>query len=135
MNFVISALLALAAINPALAQRGYPDRPIKLVVGFPPGTAADIIARIVAPKLGDGVGQPIVVENKPGAGSNIGAELVARAAADGYTLLVGTSANVISDSLYKLSFSFSTDLAPIALVAEVPGIVVAHPSARTALRS
>src|SRR5437667_10367456 len=128
MNFVISALLALAAINPALAQRGYPDRPIKLVVGFPPGTAADIIARIVAPKLGDGLGQPVVVENKPGAGSNIGAELVARAAPDGYTLLVGTSANVISDSLYRLSFNFSADLAPIALVAEVPGIVVAHPS-------
>ena len=128
MNFVISALLALAAINPALAQRGYPDKPIKLVVGFPPGTAADIIARIVAPKLGDALGQPIVVDNKPGAGSNIGAELVARAAPDGYTLLVGTSANVISDSLYRLSFNFSADLAPIALVAEVPGIVVAHPS-------
>ena len=82
----------------------------------------------MAPKLGDGLGQAVVVENKPGAGSNIGAELVARAAPDGYTLLVGTSANVISDSLYKLSFNFSSDLAPIALVAEVPGIVVAHPS-------
>src|SRR5438093_10201327 len=128
MNFVNLVLMAMAVINPALAQRSYPDRPIKLVVGFPPRTADDIIARIVAPKLGDGLGQPIVVENKPGAGSNIGAELVARAAADGYTLLVGTSANVISDSLYKLAFNFSTDLAPIALVAEVPGIVVAHPS-------
>jgi tripartite-type tricarboxylate transporter receptor subunit TctC len=128
MNFILSAVLALAAISPALAQRGYPDKPIKLVVGFPPGTAADIVARIVAPKLSDGLGQPVVVDNKPGAGSNIGAELVARAAPDGYTLLVGTSANVISDSLYKLSFNFSTDLAPIALVAEVPGIVVAHPS-------
>jgi tripartite-type tricarboxylate transporter receptor subunit TctC len=124
----LSAVLALAAISPVLAQRGYPDKPIKLVVGFPPGTAADIIARIVAPKLGDGLGQPVVVDNKPGAGSNIGAELAARAAPDGYTLLVGTSANVISDSLYKLSFNFSADLAPIALVAEVPGIVVAHPS-------
>ena len=75
MKFVLSAVLAFAAINPVLAQRGYPDKPIKLVVGFPPGTAADIIARIVAPKLGDGLGQPIVVDNKPGAGSNIGAEL------------------------------------------------------------
>src|SRR5438132_6555939 len=128
MNFVISAVLALAVINPALAQRGYPDKAIKLVVGFPPGTAADLVARIVAPKLGDGLGQAVVVDNKPGAGSNIGAELVARAAPDGYTLLVGTSANVISDSLYKLAFTFSTDLTPIALVAEVPGIVVAHPS-------
>src|SRR5437763_4928569 len=128
MNFVLSAVLALAAINPALAQRGYPDKAIKLVVGFPPGTAADIVARIVAPKLADGLGQAVVVDNKLGAGSNIGAELVARAAPDGYTLLVGTSANVISDSLYKLTFTFSTDLTPIALVAEVPGLLVAHPS-------
>ena len=127
MRFVLLFLAAVLATNPALAQR-YPDKPIKLVVGFPPGTAADIVARIVAPKLGDGLGQSVVVDNRPGAGSNIGAELVARAAPDGYTLLVGTSANVISDSLYKLSFTFSTDLAPIALVAEVPGIVVAHPS-------
>jgi tripartite-type tricarboxylate transporter receptor subunit TctC len=131
MRFVIrclTAVLAFGAINPALAQRTYPDKPIKLVVGFPPGTAADIVARIVAPKLGDGLGQPVVVDNKPGAGGNIAAEAVARSAPDGYTLFVGTSANVISDSLYKLSFNFSTDLAPIALVAEVPGIVVAHPS-------
>jgi len=131
MKFVIrclTAVLAFGAISPALAQRGYPDKPIKLVVGFPPGTAADIVARIVGPKLSEGLGQPIVVDNKPGAGSNIAAELVARSAPDGYTLLVGTSANVISDSLYKLSFNFSADLAPIALVAEVPGIVVAHPS-------
>src|SRR5438045_146749 len=127
MRFVLLFLAAVLATNPALAQR-YPDKPIKLVVGFPPGTAADIVARIVAPKLGDGLGQSVVVDNRPGAGSNIGAELVARAAPDGYTLLVGTSANVISDSLYKLSFTFSADLAPIALVAEVPGIVVAHPS-------
>lgn len=124
----LAAVLAFGAINPVLAQRGYPDKPIKLVVGFPPGTAADIVARIVAPKLSEGLGQPIVVDNKPGAGSNIAAEVVVRSALDGSTLLVGTSANVISDSLYKLSFNFSTDLAPIALVAEVPGILVAHPS-------
>ena len=127
MKFILVLLAAVLATNPVLAQR-YPDKPIKLVVGFPPGTAADIVARLVAPRLGDGLGQPVVVDNKPGAGSNIGAELVARAAPDGYTLLVGTSANVISDSLYKLAFTFSTDLTPIALVAEVPGIVVAHPS-------
>jgi tripartite-type tricarboxylate transporter receptor subunit TctC len=136
MKFVIrclSAVLAFGTVNPVLAQRGYPDKTIKLVVGFPPGTAADIIARIIAPKLGDGLGQPVVVDNKPGAGSNIGAEAVARAAPDGYTLLVGTSANVISDGLYKLSFNFSGDLAPIALVAEVPGIVVAHPSGQNSI--
>jgi len=116
MNFVISAVLALAAINPALAQRGYPDRPIKLVVGFPPGTAADIIARIVAPKLGDGLGQPIVVDNKPGAGSNIGAELVARAAPDGYTLLMATnSTHSANPFLFKsLSYDPVRDFAPVA---------------------
>lgn len=127
-----AAVLGIAAVQ-VQAQPSYPEKPIKLVIGFPPGTAADLVARIVAPKLGDALGQSIVVDNKPGAGSNIGAELVARAPADGYTLLVGTSANVISDSLYKLSFSFENDLAPIALVAEVPGIVVAHPSGPASL--
>ncbi|MBI4292607.1 MAG: tripartite tricarboxylate transporter substrate binding protein [Betaproteobacteria bacterium] len=128
------ALLALGAIAPALAQRAYPEKPIKLVVGFPPGSAADVIARIVAPKLGDGLGQPVLVENKPGAGSNIAAEAVVRAPADGYTLLLGSSANTINASLFKMGFDFSTDLAPIALIAEAPGIVVAHPSAPGTVR-
>lgn len=116
------AALALGAAIPAWPQRSYPDRPAKIVVGFPPGSAADVIARIVAPKLGEGLGQPAVVENRPGAGSNMAAEAVVRSPADGYTLLLGSSANTINASLFKMGFDFSTDLAPIALVAEAPGI-------------
>ena len=137
MRLVIACLvaaLALGAANSAWPQRSYPDRPVKIVVGFPPGSAADLIARIVAPKLGEGLGQPAVVENRPGAGSNVAAEAVVRSPADGYTLLLGSSANTINASLFKMGFDFSTDLAPIALIAEAPGILVAHPSAPASVR-
>ncbi len=137
MRVVIPCLVAALALGvaiPAWPQRSYPDRPAKIVVGFPPGSAADVIARIVAPKLGEGLGQPVVVENRPGAGSNMAAEAVVRSPADGYTLLLGSSANTINASLFKMGFDFSTDLAPIALVAEAPGILVAHPSAPGTVR-
>ena len=125
----LAVLLALGTANSAWPQRSYPDKPVKIVAGFPPGSAADVVARIFAPKLGEGLGQPVVVENRPGAGSNLAAELVARSPADGYTLFLGSVANTINASLFKLGFDFATDLAPIALVAEAPGILVAHPSA------
>jgi len=137
MRLVIPCLvaaLALGAANPALPQRSYPDRPVKIVVGFPPGSAADVVARVFAPKLGEGLGQPAVVENRPGAGSNIAAEAVVRSPADGYTLFLGSTANTINASLFKMGFDFSTDLAPIALIAEAPGILVAHPSAPGTVR-
>jgi tripartite-type tricarboxylate transporter receptor subunit TctC len=137
MRLVIPCLvaaLAFGAANPAWPQRSYPDRPVKIVVGFPPGSAADVIARVVAPKLGEGLGQPAVVENRPGAGSNIAAEAVVRSPADGYTLFLGSAANTINASLFKMGFDFSTDLAPIALIAEAPGILVAHPSAPGTVR-
>jgi tripartite-type tricarboxylate transporter receptor subunit TctC len=118
----------LGAIDPLLAQPAYPNKPIKLIVEFPPGSVADIVARIVAPKLGDGLGQPVVVENKPGAGGSIGADFVVRSAPDGYTLLLSGANDTSNASLYKLSFNVARDLAPIALIGESPGLLVAHPS-------
>jgi tripartite-type tricarboxylate transporter receptor subunit TctC len=115
----------LCPAGPASAQGGA----VKIVVGFPPGTTGDLIARLIAPKMGEGLGQPVVVENRPGGGSSIAAESVVRAPADGSTLLLSTIANTINPSLFKLGFDFSKDLAPIALLAEAPALLVAHPSA------
>ena len=113
---------------PMVAQT-YPTKPVRLVVGFPPGSAADVVVRIVAPKLGEALGQPFLVENRPGAGSNVATEGVVRAAPDGYTLLLGSVANTINTSLTKgLSFDFARDLAPIASLASAPNLLVVHPS-------
>jgi tripartite-type tricarboxylate transporter receptor subunit TctC len=130
----LAAVLMLGAINPLLAQPAYPNKPIKLIVEFPPGSVADIVARIVAPKLGDGLGQPVVVENKPGAGGSIGAHFVVHSAPDGYTLLLSGANDTSNASLYKLSFNVARDLAPIALIGESPGLLVAHPSGPNGVR-
>jgi len=125
----LAAALSLGAPVCAWAQGAYPNRPVKIVVGFPPGSAADVVARIVAARLGEGLGQPLVVENRPGAGSNIAAENVARAPADGYTLLFGTIANTINTSLSKnLAFDFVRDFAPVAPLASLPNLLVVHPA-------
>jgi tripartite-type tricarboxylate transporter receptor subunit TctC len=130
----LAAALALGTINPLLAQPAYPNKPIKLIVEFPPGSVADIVARIVAPKLGDGLGQPVVVENKPGAGGSLGADFVVHSAPDGYTLLLSGANDTSNASLYKLSFNVARDLAPIALIGESPGLLVAHPSGPNSVR-
>lgn len=122
------AALLLSGATGALAQAAYPTSPIKIVVGFPPGVPADVMSRILAPKLAEGLGQPVVVVNKPGAGSSIGADAVAKAAPDGYTLYISSIANTVNHNVNKLPFNFVTDLAPISLVADVPGLLVAHPS-------
>ncbi len=117
------ALLAL----PASAQ--YPDKPVKLVVGFAAGGFTDTLARIVARELGNKWNQPVVVENKPGAGSNIAAELVAKSPADGYTLLVAGINNVINAHLYRnLTYDPVKDFAPIALMVATPNLLVVNPS-------
>jgi tripartite-type tricarboxylate transporter receptor subunit TctC len=125
-SFVAGAFL-YAAI--ASAQTSYPVKPVRIIIGFPPASAADIVGRVVAAKMSDGLGQQLVIENRPGASSNIASEAVVRAPADGYTLFMGTIANTINASLYsKLPFDFARDLAPIAAVASVPNLLVVHPS-------
>jgi len=115
------ALLSLI-VSSSVAAQGLPsDKPLRILIGFPPGTTADVIVRLMAPKLAEGLGQQVVVENRPGAGSSIAAEAVARAPADGGTLLAST----INPALYKLGFDFARDLSPVALLAEAPGLLVA----------
>ena len=107
----------------------YPNRPVRIMIGFSAGAAADTPARLLAQKFGQRFGQQFIVENRPGAGSNIAADYVARAPKDGYTLLLATAANTQNVSILpNLSFDFAKDFAPIALVSAAPNILVAHPS-------
>ncbi|CAN7564865.1 tripartite tricarboxylate transporter substrate binding protein [Pseudorhodoferax sp. LjRoot39] len=127
-----AALCALAsglATGTALAQGAYPTKPVKLVVPYPPGGPTDIVARVVAQRLQMQTGQPFVIENLPGAGGNTGAAAVARAAPDGYTLLVATTAHAINPALFKnLSYQFGRDFAPISQLTSGPLVVVVNPA-------
>ncbi len=121
------AFITLAALSPVQAQ--YPVKPVRLIVPFPPGGGTDAIARILTPALSEGLGQQVIVDNRPGAGANIGAEIAARSAPDGYTLLLSAIANAISASLYaKLNYDLVRDFAPVTLLATTPHILVVHPS-------
>jgi tripartite-type tricarboxylate transporter receptor subunit TctC len=122
-------LAALISLTSSVRADDYPSRPVRIVVGFIPGSAADLSGRVLANGLGKLLGQQFVVENKAGAGSNLAAEYSARAAKDGYTLYMGTSANVTNQVLTpNLSFDLAKDFAPIALTTLVPVILVVHPS-------
>uniref|UniRef100_UPI002606393B tripartite tricarboxylate transporter substrate-binding protein n=1 Tax=Limnohabitans sp. Rim8 TaxID=1100718 RepID=UPI002606393B len=123
------AMLTGLGVGHAWAQAGYPNKPVRVVIGFPAGTTGDVVMRILAPLLGDLMGQAVIVENRPGAGSSIAAEAIARARPDGYTLLLSTTANVINPSLYPgLSFDFLRDLTPVTMLGEAPALLVGHPS-------
>ena len=119
--------MAAAGSTSAVAQ-AYPAQPIKVVVGFGPASAADVLARLVGKHMEGTLGQPIVVENRPGNSSMIAAETVARAAPDGYTLFMATIANTLNPAETKSGFDLGRDLAPIALLGVVPNVLVAHPS-------
>jgi tripartite-type tricarboxylate transporter receptor subunit TctC len=124
---------ALPAVGRAARADAYPARPVQMIVGFPPGSAPDIIARLSGEWLGERLGQNFVVENRPGAGSNIGTEIVVRAPPDGYTILADVLSNVLNASLYQsLSFNFLRDITPVATVANAPYVVLVSPTLPTA---
>ena len=120
--------LALAQASSAYAQSDYPSRPVRIIVGFGAGAVADTPARLLAGKFSQSLGQQFVIENRPGAGSNIAAEAVSRALPDGHTLFMATSANTINATTSALNFDITKDFAAIALICSVPNMLVAHPS-------
>jgi tripartite-type tricarboxylate transporter receptor subunit TctC len=126
--FCAAMMLTSVAGAASVAAQTYPTQPIKVLIGFGPGSAADILARLVGKQMEVSLGQPIVVENRPGNSSMIAAETVARAPADGYTLFMATIANTLNPAETKSNFNLDKDLAPIALLGIVPNVLVAHPS-------
>jgi len=120
---------ALPAISQVARAQTYPSRPVRIIVGFAPGASNDILARLMGQWLSDHLGQAFLVENRPGAGGNIGTEAVVRAAPDGYTLLMAGPPQAINATLYdKLSFNFIRDIAPVAAISREPSVVVVNPS-------
>jgi len=129
MMRILVSIIALLTAGLVSAQT-YPARQVRIIVPFPPGGTSDILARTIGARLGEPLGQPVVVENRPGAGGNIAADYVAKAAPDGYTLLMGTSSLAISQSLYKkLSYDLIKDFAPVAQAVNYTNLLVVHPSA------
>ncbi len=126
----LAASAAALPVVPRIASaQAYPTRPARIIVGFPPGGVFDILARLMADWLSKRLGQPYVVENRPGAGSNVATEAVARASADGYTLLAVGSPNAINASLYeKLNYDFARDIAPVASTVRLPNVMQVNPS-------
>jgi tripartite-type tricarboxylate transporter receptor subunit TctC len=123
------ALAVSAGYTAPAAAQNYPSRPIRLVVTYPPSGGADVIARAIAQRLGDAWGQQVVIDNRPGGGANIGAELVARATPDGHTLLIVALAHSVNVSLYsKLAYDPLKDFVPVIFLATVPNILVVHPA-------
>lgn len=126
----VCAIAGLAFFSGAAFTQGYPAKPIRMIVPFPAGGGSDTMGRVVGQKLGEKLGQQIVIENRPGAGGSIGAEMVAKAAPDGYTLLLGSTSEIAQypNVNPKIAYNPQRDFSPISLVGNVPLILVAHPS-------
>jgi tripartite-type tricarboxylate transporter receptor subunit TctC len=120
---------ALPAVSPSAWAQAYPTRPVRLILGYAAGGAPDIVARLIGQWLSERLGQQFIIDNRPGAGSNIGTEAAVRAPPDGYTILYVTTANAISASVFqKLSFNFIRDIAPVAGIIRIPNLVSVNPS-------
>ena len=130
LRFTSGAVLLVCAFNmlAAVAADAYPSRPIRFIVPFPPGGGNDIVGRIIAAKLAEGLGQQVVVDNRGGAGGTLGTDMTAKAPADGYTLLVNNISLAVNHTLFKkLPYDTLKDLAPVALIGRQPNVVVVHP--------
>ena len=126
---LITGAAALPAFSRIARAETYPSRPVRIIVGFPPGGAADITARLIGQWLSERLGQPFIIENRPGAGTNIGTEAVAKSPADGYTLLLVSVANAVNATLHeRLNFDFIRDIAPVAGLVRGPLVMVLNPS-------
>ncbi len=126
---LLASLFVLLFSSAALAQEPYPSKPIRFILPFPPGGGTDILGRLIAERLAANLGQPVVTENRGGAGGNVGAEAAARSAPDGYTIVLVAPSLAISPSLYsKLNYDPVKDFAPVSLVAQVPNVMITHPS-------
>ena len=123
------AAAALPALSRLARAQSYPSRPLRMIIGYPPGGSADLTARLTGQWLSEQLGQPVVIESRPGAATNLATEAVVRAAPDGYTLLLVAPANAINATLYdKLNFNFLSDMAPVAGIIRFPNVVVVNPS-------
>ena len=130
-HLVAAAFATVSMLGTSAAMAAYPEKPIRLVVGFSAGGTTDVVARVVGKEVGEALGQPVVIENRPGAGSNIAAEMVARAEPDGYTLLMVAVTSAINHTLYQnLSFDLTQDFTPVALAVRVPNVLVVNPEVK-----
>ncbi len=129
IKFGVTALMILSTGGATVAAQDYPNKPIRFVVPFPPGGGTDTLGRIVGQQVAKSIGQSVVIDNRPGAGANIGAEIAARAAPDGYTLLMGNLAHAVNVTLYrKPGYDIVKDFDPVTLLAWAPNVLVTHPS-------